>query len=335
MLTRRGITGAIAALPLALTIPARARAASSKLLIAQPAFSNGIAPNFHVQGVLGPAAPTGVFFLQSNQTNPFMSNGIFTPVTWDASRYTGLCCPSSKSQLGMYNTLVNAAVGHTVAQLSGGTVGAFINSGDLINGSATNQNGTAGMKQMICPCFNFPASPRLFPFAPGNGGLAVSLDFQVPTATASCLANSSTSYASSDFLLVHKTTGARVSYTAKLFIYGSLPARDGVNFDVPTQSVVIGGQAQFWSRYVTLDPSSALVSCVPWSGMRRFTYAITPKNAAAALADANAAMPGALPSVDPADYYLSTWHGNFETHYTFQQPATLGWSMSNLQVSLI
>lgn len=336
VLTRRGFAGVLAALPLAVA-SARTRAfAAPRLLIAQPTISDGIAKHFWVQGVGGQTPqPYGTFFLQANQPNPFTPTGVYTPVTWSAAGYTGLALPQPGTQLGIYNTRAQSAFAHTIAQMAGNAVGGFIYSPDLINGSASNNNGTAGMKQMICPSFQFPLGAPVFPFANGNNGIAASLDFQVPYATAAGIANVSSSYASSDFLLVHKTTGARVSYSVKLFALGANPTHDSTNYDVPTGSAIAAAVAATWSRYLTLGSGSAQMSGTTWSGWRTFSFTITTANAAAALTDIDTAMPGFLPSTNPADYILSTWHGNFETHYTAQQPATLGWSLANFQASLI
>lgn len=332
MLNRRVLLSGFPALALAGFSAARA-SGSTTTLVRQPSYTDGIASHFSVSGVVPPYTPTDVFYLHANQASPFTSNGNFVPVSWDAASKTGLVCPPARRlwQRGIWvpPSVPNGgtAVGHSAAQIYGGGVGAYLNSADLIDGSPYN-------RMMIAPTFTFgtPSSP----FASSTAELMVLLDLQVPTATDFHAGNLSNTYIRYDLLFTCQQTGGRLSLSCQLFANNEYPTEDSANFDVGTSSVIIAPLVSPLGKLVTLQAGSAVYQPLPWSGWKTFAFSMSQSQFASALKKAQpvARQHHVTLNTNPADYVLSATHLNAELHYSKKMPATLGWSMRNLTLTL-
>jgi hypothetical protein len=309
--------------------------ASPATLFEQPALTGGVAENFSVTLVQPAYNPIGAFYLHANQPNPYRADHRFLPVNWDAGRVTGLHCTTAPKvrQAGIWvpsptNPSVGTAVGHTVAQVDGEVVGAYLNSRDLFEGSPGN-------RMMIAPSYVF-ASPSV-PFASLNSKLKVTLQLQVPAATSVDDSLVSNCYVKFDLLFIDQANSARMTLACGLFANGGVPQHDGSGFDTLTQTAIATGFAAPFSQLVTLCDGSEVAQAQPWRGFRWFAYTVDQSQFAAALLAAapQAAAYGYTLSLDPADYALSGLHLNAELHYTTQEPATLGWSMRSLNLRQI
>lgn len=331
MLLRRGLMAGCGAYAAAsFTRPARATQ-SGQVLFAQPSITNGIAANLGVNSVLPPYQPVGQFFMHFNQNNPFTADNNLVSVHWDAGRLTGLSVPAPAGywERGIWNPIVNTAVGRTVAQVYGPVVGAYLNSRDLINGSPDN-------RFMIAPSYIFPTT--IIPFSSTSSVVGVSFDLQVPTASNErTIGNLSNAYIKLDMLFQDKVKLGRMSLSGAVFANGFTPPGDSANFDdlafVAIASALVGPGG----KLVTVQPGSATHQASTWTEWLNFNYHISYNQFAAAIALANtqAVQYGYTLTPGPENYVLLSTHLNAEMHYTQTLPSTMGWSMQNLTITQV
>lgn len=237
------------------------------------------------------------------------------------------------NQMGIWvpspgNASIGTGVGHTAAQVDGGRVGAYLNSRDLFTGSP-------GMRMMISPGYQFATT--VTPFSAPGAVIAASVDLQVPSATNVPSHNLSNCYAKLDWLFMHVRNGARVSVSTGLFSNGGTPSQDGSGFDTLTNTAIADAFCAPFSQLVTIGAGSEAFQSQTWRGLRTFRYTMSQDQFAAALAAAAplAAAHGYTLPVEPDQYAIASLHLNAELHYTHNKPATLGWSMANLQLTQV
>jgi hypothetical protein len=301
-------------------------------MFAQPIL-NGIAGTFHVPLKERKSASDPVFSLLLWQPNPNQSNGELVPTSWSAGDMTGFYPTGSLSdeQAGFRDEPKTSTV-----QIAGDTVGAYLNSRDLPQGSQ-------GDKMMITPEFQPPTSQRTCPFASPGMALVNSLDLQIPTAR-DLKRPGSLTYVNADFGFEDLKTHTRVSYKLSFFHRAAtdgsaltpeyLEGTEVGGFDGPSHSFQVGNAVAPGSRVVTMLAGSATFQGEPWRGWRRFAAAITYDNFKTALAALKAKDPAFPGSGNPADYLLRKWHLNAELKFS-GGPAELGWSMRQARVSLV
>ena len=319
MLLRRAFVAQAGFAVTAAGLQRAARANARQVLFAQPTLFGGIAPNFSVTGVRPAFNPVGQFYLHANQPNAHSADGDFVPVTWDAGAMTGLHIPANRRryQRGVWVDGPGSGPRHTVAQVFGDTVGAYLDSRDL-------KHGSPGNRMMISPGYEFADGSS--PFTEHGSEVGVSLDLQVPAASCEPDKGKSNSFAKIDILFVCRRTGIRLSYSCGLFTNGGYPKHDGVGYDDLSHTVIIAAQVSPVGDLVTIEPGSATLLSAPWTGWATFSFRISRAQfarglvAAAPLAhDLGHALP-----LDPAEYSLKSTHLNAELHYDRGAPATPG-----------
>lgn len=285
----------------------------------QPAVP-GLAGLFYVPPAQGTAPPPGRFTFTLWQPNPMQPDGLLSPVSWPVGDLTGFY-PSEPlaAQQGFA-----PAAGVSAVQAEGGTVGAYINSRDLIHGSPNS-------KMMAAPGLHLSPGTGPFPYRGQAGAVRAMLALQVPTATTAS-APKSFAYASLDIQFVDDTTGAAISYGTALFSQARHYVSH-IGIDPVTRNMMINALLDPENPWLVCEPATTLHQATPWRGFRPFAYAIPADRFAAALAAMRAAHPDFQASPDPADYRLQSVHLNAELQFA-GGAASLGWSMQGLEVSL-
>jgi hypothetical protein len=282
------------------------------ILFTQPQES-GIGGNLLVPLATQTKVPAGTFTLVLWQPNPYQSNGLLVPTSWDAGSQTGFT-PSdpTTAQLGFQNL-----AGTSTAQMEGDTVGAYINSQDL-------PPSTADQKMMITPQFDFASGSQPMPFANSQSVLHGSVDLQIPTAVGSDV------YVLAD-LLFEGANGVRISYGVSIFRNGGAGTTAGTGYDTPSSTYMLNSPLGVDETYITRATNSALATGTTWTGWRHFEWSISQAQFVSALQHLAAAFPVNVTSTDPTQYVLAEVHLNAEFH-TKGQPAQLGWSMQGMNV---
>ncbi|MCX7012801.1 MAG: hypothetical protein NTW86_09635 [Candidatus Sumerlaeota bacterium] len=296
---------------------AHAADSAATALFQQPALA-GVAGNFFVK-----AKPAdGAFHLVLWQPNPNHEKGLTIPVDWPVGDKTGFypAKPWDDRQTGMRN-----AYGSTAAQIDGYTVGAYLNSEDLTQGS--NE-----FKLMITPQITFPKASRIAPFARPGRMLVCSMDLQVPVASDGHKKGSNV-YVNIDLQFEDRVSGGRVSYNGGVFFNGHEASKENIRQDTVTKDIMVTTPLRPGLQFNTFQPGSETHQSVPWKGWKSFQFAITTDHLAKALAAVKASGPGAGMSTNPADYSFRQFHLNAELHYE-TAPAELGWSMRNAKIEL-
>ena len=305
---------------------------SARVIFEQPVLE-GVAGNFHV-----PLAEHGypkekTFNLILWQPNPGTANGKLVPTSWRAGDRTGFYPAGAPEE---HQAGFRDAVGASTVQIEGDTVGAYLNSQDLPQGSN-------GDKMMITPECRFSNKQGTYPFAHPGTAIAVSLELQVPTARdqyrKGCL-----TYVVSDLQFEDRRTHTQISYSMGLFHHAETPepqaSPDWLRgtevgaFDVPSHSFQVGNHLVPGSRVVTVLAGSTLFQNQPWKGWRTFRGAVTEANFRTALQALKAKHPEFGGSENPADYELTRWHLNAELKFS-TGPAELGWSMRLARIELV
>lgn len=256
------------------------------------------------------------------QPNPNRADGTLVPVDWKAGDKTGFypSAPLDKHQAGFRN-----APGVSVLQIDGNTVGAYLNSADLPEGSHN-------FKMMMTPELSVAPAAQVHPFAQGGRAILVSLDLQVPTAADGHNPGSLT-YVSADLMFVDRTRGTKISYGCNLFFNGHAHREAGghIRLDEDSQNMMINSVVGLDNAWLVAQPGSAVSQSEPWRGWKTFRFAITEKNFDAALAAFAQKDPGTKVSITPADYAFAKFHLNAELNFR-AAPAELGWSMRNAKI---
>jgi hypothetical protein len=294
---------------------------------------NGVVGHFHVPTAEHKYPSDQPFNVLLWQPNPNTSDGQLVPSTWSAGDKTGFY---PDSPLGEYQEAFKNAHGASTVQIDGGTIGAYITSEDL-------PNGTDRSKMMITPAYVFPKSAPIYPFARGDVALVNSFELQVPVARDLNQPGNMT-YVSPYFYLQDSRSHTLISYGITVFHHssrpGPAPSPDWLRktevgpFDDPTHSYQVGNALGLGSRVVSVLSGTTLYQNQPWKGWRLFNFAITRSNfesALQALKNKDPTFPG---SENPSDYVLIEWHLNAELNFA-HGPAELGWSMRLARVSLV
>jgi hypothetical protein len=299
--------------------PVAQASAPADILFEQPSL-DGIAGHFFVPPAVHHPPPQGVFALILWQPNPNRPDGMLTPTGWGAGLKTGFypSDPVTSHQAGFRD-----APGTSTVQVDGETVGAYINSADLPEGSHR-------YKMMITPEFLAAPAARVHPFAHAGRAILTSLELQVPTAVDAHIAGSET-YVSADLVFVDPDRGTKISYGCNLFFNGHPRRRavGNIRLDRDTQNMMINSVVGLQSDRLTVQRGSAVSQSAPWNGWKAFSFAITEKNFAQALGALKQQNPGA--SVNPADYAFVGFHLNAELHFS-TSAAELGWSMRHAKI---
>jgi hypothetical protein len=320
-------------------IGAHAQAAASpdvrsgpRIIFEQPVLG-GIAGNFHVPPAEHKYPVDQLFNLVLWQPNPTRSDGALVPTNWKAGGMTGFY---PAAPLAEHQAAFRDAAGASTVQIDGGTVGVYLNSRDLPNGSPGN-------KMMITPAFRPPKEQRLYLFAEPGLAVANSLELQVPSARDLNQPGNFT-YVVAIFVFEDRQTRAQISYEADLFHHSTRPTlpqmpellhKNEVGaYDEPSHSFQVHNPAIPGSRIITILAGSTQSQTQPWRGWRPFNFAITRTNFKAALGALKEKAPAFKGSEDPADYALSEWHLNAELKFG-SGPAELGWSMRRARVALV
>ena len=229
--------------------------------------------------------------------------------------------PELPTQLGFRD-----AYGTSTVQIEGDTVGAYINSADYPNGSNYD-------KMMITPGISFGAANGVPVFATEESALVVSTQIQIPTAYAAGTGPLSKSYATFDLCFVDPN-GNRISYGTSLLIYNYPPHPETVNFDDPSQSIMINGSLTPANSRITMLTGTTESQSLPWSGWKHFRFAVTHNEFQAALQDMQKVYPSKNASTNPADWKFEGFHLNAELLFG-TGPAQLGWSMRHTKITLV
>ena len=295
--------------------------AEDRLIFEQPSF-DGIAGNFFVPPANKQPPPSGIFSTILWQPNPNQADGFLVPSDWDAGEKTGF---HPQALVGNYSVSFRPFPGSSTLQMQGDTVGVYLNSADLPNGSP-------GMKFMITPQYTIPKKARIHPFAAPGVSVVTELELQIPTAVDGQVKGNNT-YANVVLLFTDATSGTKLSYTGGFFFNGHANSRDNIGYDEPTKSFMVQSPLRTNSPWTTMLPDSAPQQGTPWRGWKKFGFAITEENFKAALLAVKNAAPTNRASMNPADYSLDQFHLNAEMHFqTNAAPTELGWSMRNARM---
>jgi len=283
---------------------------------------DGVEGNYIVPTAAHRPPSHGVFHIILWQPNPNRSDGMLVPTDWKAGDKTGFypSSPIDKHEAGFRN-----AAGATTLQIDGDTVGAYINSADLPEGSHL-------YKMMMTPEMSMAPAAQVRPFAQTGRVIVVSLELQVPTAVDGHRDGSET-YVGADLLFLDHDKGTKISYGCNLFFNGH-PHREAgghIRIDEDSQNMMVNSVVGLDNEWLTTLPGSAVSQSEPWKGWKTFRFAITEKNLIDALNAYNQRVAGARVSVQPGDYAFAKFHLNAELHFK-NGAAELGWSMRHAKI---
>lgn len=313
-------------------IASLAAAQNAEIIFKQPELQgvpgNFFVPSSAVEKHRYPASPP--FKLIFWQGNPFQVNGELVPSTWDARAKTGLDVGHERD--AQYS--LKASGPSSTVQVRGRSVGAYLNSADLINSRFR-----ADPAMMITPVIDFP-DENIFPFADRGQKIYQSLKLRIPTAVSQSRPHNIV-YIVSDFLFIDRMTGARLTYEVAFFHqnpHAPMLTRAGLIktevglFDKGSRSYQVGSPLSPLARLNVPVEGSALYSTLPWREPRRMAFTISWRNFKTALRSLEAK--GYAGSLNPADYGLRQWHLNAEMQYD-RIPTQLGWSLSDTKIVLV
>jgi hypothetical protein len=316
-----GLSFATVAIVLATSFHSARANEPAEVLFEQPSL-DGVAGNFVVPPAVHRPPPDGVFHMVLWQPNPNRSDGMLVPMDWNAGDKTGFYpgAPVAKHQAGYRNE-----AGISALQIDGDTVGAYIKSADLPEGSHL-------YKMMMTPELSVAPAAQVHPFAQPERAILVSLELQVPTASDAHNEGSET-YVDADLMFVDRNRGTKISYGCNLFFNGhpNIPPGGHIRLDEDSQNMMVNSRVGPQDNWVTLARGSAVSQGVPWTGWKTFQFAITEKNFIEALTAYSRQDSGAKISVNPADYAFAKFHLNAELHFK-NAPAELGWSMRHARI---
>ena len=296
-------------------------ASATEVLFEQPSL-DGVEGNFIVPPAEHRPPTTGVFHMILWQPNPNRSDGMLVPTDWKAGDKTGFypTPPVDKHQAGYRN-----APGVSTVQIDGDTVGAYINSADLPEGSHK-------YKMMMTPEMSVAPPAQVHPFARAGRAILVSLELQVPTAVDAHNEGSAT-YVSADLMFIDRSRGTKISYGCNLLFNGHAHREPGghIKLDEDSQNMMINSVVGLDNAWLSTEPGSAASQSAPWRGWKTFRFTITEKNFIEALNAFNQRDASTKASVNPADYAFAKFHLNAELHFR-TSAAELGWSMRHAKV---
>lgn len=325
------LTALLIAVQFALSCPAFAQQKST-VIFEQPSLS-GVKGNLFVPQIDG-MPQSAPFRLNCWQPNPWQQSGHLLPSDWNAGSKTGFY---PQGWLWDAQVSYRPIKGSSTVQIWGDTVGVYLNSKDLPNGSSNGLD-----KMMVCPEVKLSASQQPYPFSMDGQSLVTSIDLQVPTAV-SLGKRGDLAYVTSDAVFLDRKSRTKITYEGRIFRdvpgYVSPPTSAQLNatifggYDKPANTYQLGNWLEPQSQVLTLLPTSATWQTKPWIGWKRFKYAVTKQNFANALQVLKKLNPNVACSMDPADYYLTDWHLNAELNFSSGQ-TELGWSMRNARITL-
>jgi hypothetical protein len=311
---------------------AQTTASQQEIIFKQPTL-NGIAGNFHVPLTEHKYPNDHPFNVILWQPNPSRPDGRLIPSSESVGDLTGFypTQPLDKHQAAFRNGADASAV-----QIEGDTVGAYISSSDLPNGSP-------GHKMMITPAFMFPK--KIYVFEREDRSILCWLNLQVPTAQDLNRAGNYT-YVLAEFVFEDWKSKTQISYGVGLFHHNPArappppPARQFLRltevgpYDAPSHSFQVGNRLALDSRVVTPLAGTTLFQTQTWTGWRLFNFAITQQNFKTALQSLRDKEPTFGGSENPADYALMEWHLNAELTFA-SGPAKLGWSLRRANLAVV
>jgi hypothetical protein len=253
----------------------------------------------------------GKFGLVLWQPNPYQPSGLLVEQDFQMGQLTGL---TVFTPFGNYQRAFRNQPGTTTAQAEGLIVGAYLDSKDL---PAAPPNS----KMMITPQYTF-ANPEPI-FKSPTAELRGSMSLQVAVA-------SGDSYANVDHLFINGDT--RISFSVKLFSNGSVAPIVGIGQDPDTGGYMLNSPLGLDETYVTAIKGA--VQTIPWRNFRYFSWTVSYAQFDAALKALTRAFPGAIKSLNPADWNLAELHLNAELFFGPSVPAILGWSMHDWMATL-
>ena len=265
------------------------------------------------------------------QPNPNKADGQLFPSNESVGDLTGFY---PTSPLAKHQSAFRRGAGATAVQIEGDTVGVYLASSDLPNGSP-------GHKMMITPAFMFPE--KMHVFESGDQSILCRLSLQVPTAQDLNRPGNYT-YILAEFVFEDQRTKTQISYGINLFHHNpasvSPPTKDSLRatevgpYDVPSRSFQVGNRLSVASRVVTPLADTAFFQTRPWVGWRHFNFAITQQNFRTALQSLRHQEPAFSGSDSPEDYALVEWHLNAELTFA-TGPAKLGWSLRGAELAIV
>jgi hypothetical protein len=269
----------------------------------------------------GPNVPKKQYVMNFVQADRFTGDGNPVVSTVDVSALTGFAPVNpATAQRGFQN-----ASGHSVAQMEGGTVGAYLNSNDLAPSASDS-------KLMITPEYRWilpPWTDFTAPIPLSGPGLVLheAFDLQVPKCS-----GGNDVFVNMGHLFTDPN-GVQLTYNVAVFHNNLANPGVGISLDAPTQNYILTNPLGVVTTYCTPTAGSSFYTPTPWSGFMHFEWSCSYQQFQAALHALDAAFPGVLTTFDPAQYRLSTTHLNAEVH-TLGSAATieLGWSMKNLEI---
>jgi hypothetical protein len=293
----------------------------------------GVAGNFHVPIAERKYPSDRQFTVILWQPNPNRLDGELVPTNWSAGDKTGFYPAGA---LREHQSAFIDAYAESTVQIEAGTIGAYVRSADLPNGSH-------GDKMMITPVYTFPKQTPLRPFLRPGDALVNSLELQIPVAQDANKPGNYT-YVNPVFFFIDIENHTQISYDITVFHHAlhrappptpeSLRKTEVGAFDGPTHSYQVGNALSVGSRVVLPLSGTTLYQNQPWKGWRIFRFAITRNNFQSALKSLKERDPGFLGSENPSDYVLTEWHLNAELNFT-NGPAELGWSLRKTRIALI
>jgi hypothetical protein len=265
--------------------------------------------------------PKKIYAMNFVQADRFTGDGMPIVSTADVSAKTGFAPGNpATAQIGFQN-----AAGSSTGQMEGNTVGAYLNTNDLVT-SVTDQT------LMITPEYRWILPPWMdlsapYPYTDSSTVLYGALDLQVPTAV-----GGNDVYVNQGHRFMDPT-GFEVTFNIGFFHNNATSPGLGLTVDKTGRVYIINNPMGVITTYCTPAVGSAVYSPTPWSGFRHFEWSITYTQFQAALHALDAANPGVLTTFDPSQFRLATTHLNAELH-TLGSAATieLGWSMKNLEL---
>jgi hypothetical protein len=302
-----------------------ATAAAAPEVLFEQSSLDGIEGHYSVPTAEHRPPTPGVFHILLWQPNPNRPDGTLVPTDWKAGDKTGFypSSPLDRHQAGFRN-----APGSTTLQIDGDTVGAYIKSADLPQGSHL-------FKMMMTPEMSVPPTAQVQPFAQSGRVIVVSLDLQVPTAVDEHRDGSET-YVGADLLFIDRGKGTRISYGCNLFFNGH-PHREAgghIRIDEDSQNMMVNSVVGLDNEWLVTLPGSAVSQSEPWTGWKTFRFAISEKNFIDALNAYNQRVAGAQVSLQPGDYSFAKFHLNAEMHFK-SSPTELGWSMRRAKIEVL
>ena len=309
---------------------AQSTPSQQEIIFKQPAL-NGIAGNFHVPLAEHKYPDDQPFNVILWQPNPNRTDGQLIPSSENIGNHTGFY---PTQPLEKYQAAFRNGPGASAVQIEGDTVGVYLSSSDLPDGSP-------GHKMMITPAFMVPK--KIYVFARGDRSIVCRLNLQVPTAHDLNRAGNFT-YVLAEFVFEDWRTKTQISYGINLFHHN--PARvppptkqflrltEVGPYDAPSHSFQVGNRLALDSRVVTPLTGTTLFETQTWSGWRPFNFAITQENFKTALRSLKDKEPTFNGPDNPADYALVEWHLNAELTFA-TGPAKLGWSLKGAELAVV